>query len=158
MVMLGNGDPIPSDPANHPWAARIDEYYGRNSHLLPREAVQANFLANLLEFRGQGTLTEEHSSPFAHLESINEDNGMLSSLVGKENPEEAELGRYIEVLQARKKEMASGKKEMDLPKPVLPKMEQPKEVFSAKKMYQVPPFKPLPNTPMPPPTPQFRFV
>jgi len=25
-----------------------------------------------------------------------------------ENPEEAELGRYIEVLQARKKEMASG--------------------------------------------------
>src|SRR5882724_4403160 len=26
MAMLGNGDPIPSDPANCPWAARIDEY------------------------------------------------------------------------------------------------------------------------------------
>src|SRR5882724_10394939 len=53
MVMLGNGDPIPSDPANRPWAARIDEYYARNLHLLPQEAVQANFLANLIEFHGQ---------------------------------------------------------------------------------------------------------
>ena len=35
MVMLGNGVPIHSDPANHPWAARIDEYYARNPHLLP---------------------------------------------------------------------------------------------------------------------------
>ena len=64
------------------------------------------------------------------------------------------MGRYIEVLQARKKEM-------DLLKPVLPEMDQPKEVFSAEKMYQVPPFKPLPNTPTPPvhaPTPQFIFV
>src|SRR5882724_7875142 len=77
MVMLGNGDPIPSDPENHLWAAQIDEYYARNLHLLPREAVQAKILANLLEFCGQETLTEEHSSPFAHLESINEDNGML---------------------------------------------------------------------------------
>src|SRR5882724_8989042 len=161
MVMLGNGDPIPSNPENCLWAARIDEYYARNPHLLPQEAVQANFLANLLEIHGQGTLTEEHSSHFAHLESINEDNEMLSSLGGKENPEEAELGRYIEVLQARKKEMASGKKEMDLLKPVLPEMDQLKEVFLAKKMYQAPPFKPLPNTPTPPihtPAPQFRFV
>src|SRR5882724_9515552 len=150
MVMLGNGDPIPSDPANHLWAARIDEYYARNLHLLPREAVQANFLANLLEFRGQGTLTEEHSSPFAHLESINEYNEMLGLLGGKENPVEAELGRYIKVLQARKKEMVSGKKETDLPKPVLPKMDQPKEVFLAEKKYQAPPFKPLPSTPTPP--------
>src|SRR5882724_2074870 len=161
MVMLGNGDPIPFNPANRPWAARIDEYYARNPHLLPLEAVQANFLANLLEFRGQGTLMQEHSSPFSHLESINEDNETLGSLGGKENPEEAELGRYIEVLQARKKEMASGKKETDLPNPVLPEMDQLKEVFSAEKMYQAPPFKPLQNTPMPPihaPTPQFRFV
>src|SRR5882724_9835467 len=161
MVMLGNGDPIPSDPANCLWAAQINEYYARNPNLLPREAVQANFSAKLLEFCGQGTLTEEHSSPFAHLESINEDNEMLSSLGGKENPEGAELGRYIKVLQARKKEMESGKKETDLLKPVLPKMDQPKEVFSAKKKYQAPPFKPLPNTPMPPihtPTPQFRFM
>src|SRR5882724_9304608 len=34
MVMHGNGDPIPCDPANHPWAARI-EYHARNLHLLP---------------------------------------------------------------------------------------------------------------------------
>ena len=71
------------------------------------------------------------------------------------------MGRYIEVLQARKKEMAHGKKQMDLPKPVLPKMDQLKEVLSAKRMYQAPPFKPLPSTPMPPihaPAPQFKFM
>src|SRR5882724_8801024 len=137
MVMLANGDPIPSNPANHLWVAWINKFYARNLHLLPQEAVQANISANLLEFCGQGTLTEEHSSPFAHLESINEDNETLGSLGGKENLEEAELGRYIEVLQARKREMASGKKEMDLPKPVLPEMDQLKEVFSAEKKNQV---------------------
>src|SRR5882724_3884345 len=47
MVMLGNGDPIPPNPANRPWAAQIHEYYARNLHLLPQEAVQANFSANL---------------------------------------------------------------------------------------------------------------
>jgi len=49
MVMLGNGDPIPSDLANHPWATQINKYYARNPHLIPQEAVQANLLANLLE-------------------------------------------------------------------------------------------------------------
>src|SRR5882724_12904340 len=53
MVMLGNGDPIPSDPANRLWATQIDEYYARNPHLLPQETVQANFSANLLEVHGQ---------------------------------------------------------------------------------------------------------
>ena len=57
MVMLGYGDPIPSNPANHPWVTWINEYYSRNLHLLPQEAVQANFSANLLKFHGQGTLT-----------------------------------------------------------------------------------------------------
>src|SRR5882724_7832212 len=116
MVMLGNVDLIPSDPTNLLWAAQINEYYARNLHLLPREAVQAKFLANLLKFCGQGTLKEDNSSPFTHLESINEDNETLGLLGAKENPEEAELGRYIEVLQARKKET-------DLPKAVLPKMD-----------------------------------
>jgi len=111
MVMLGNQDPIPSDLANHPWATQMDKYYARSPHLLPQETVQANFSANLLEVHGQGTPKEENSSLFAHLESINE---------------EAELGRYIEVLQARKNEMASGKKQVDLPNPVPPKMDQPK--------------------------------
>src|SRR5882724_9597183 len=64
MVMLENGDPVPSNPANHPWVAQIDKYYARNLHLLPREAVQANFLANLLKFHGQGTPKEENSSLF----------------------------------------------------------------------------------------------
>src|SRR5882724_9834253 len=35
MVMLGNGDPIPSYPANHMWVTWIDEYYAINPHLLP---------------------------------------------------------------------------------------------------------------------------
>jgi len=35
MVMLGNVNPIPSDPENCPWAAQIDKYYARNPHLLP---------------------------------------------------------------------------------------------------------------------------
>src|SRR5882724_8139644 len=35
MVMLGNGDPIPSDPANCPWVTWINEYCARNLHLLP---------------------------------------------------------------------------------------------------------------------------
>src|SRR5882724_3827988 len=110
MVMLGNGDPIPSDPANCPWAARIDEYYARNPHLLPREAVQANFSANLLEFCGQGTLTEEHSSPFAHLESINEDNETLSLLGGKENPEEAELGGTLRCCKLERRKWHLGRR------------------------------------------------
>src|SRR5882724_8882845 len=52
MVMIGNGDPIPSDLANHPLAAQINEYYVRNLHLLPQETVQAKFLANLLKVHG----------------------------------------------------------------------------------------------------------
>jgi len=35
MVMLGNGDPIPLDPANHLWVAQINKYYARNLHLIP---------------------------------------------------------------------------------------------------------------------------
>jgi len=77
-------------------------------------------------------------SPFAHLESINEDKETLSSLGGKENPEEAELGRYIKVLQARKKKLHWDRRKWT-PKAVLPEMDQPKE-------YQAPPFKPLLNT------------
>src|SRR5882724_10415179 len=75
--------------------------------------------------------------------------------------EEAELSRYIEVLQARKNKMALGKRQMDLLKPVLPKMDQPKEVFSAENMYQAPSTKPLLSTPVPlvhAPTPQFRYL
>ena len=57
--------------------------------------------------------------------------------------------------------MASGKKQTDLLKPILPEMGQPKEVFLAEKKYQAPPFKPLLSTPMPPihaPAPQFKFM
>jgi len=80
MVMMGNGDPIPSDPANHLWVTQIDEYYARNPHLLPWEVVQAKILANLLKVCGQGAPKEENSSLFAHLESINEEDEVLSSL------------------------------------------------------------------------------
>ena len=50
---------------------------------------------------------------------------------------------------------------MDLPKPVLPNMDQPKEVLSAERTYQAPLTKPLPSTPVPPIhtlTPQLKFV
>jgi len=67
------------------------------------------------------------------------------------------LGRYIEVCRLERRN-GSGKKEMDLPKPVLPEMDQPKEVFWPKDVpgpslkpskYSHPPFTPCP---------QFRFV
>jgi len=65
------------------------------------------------------------------------------------------------VLQARKNKMASGKKQMDFLKPVLAKMDQPKEVLSAERTYQAPPTKTLLSTPAPAihaPIPQFKFV
>jgi len=87
----------------------IDKFIARNLHLLPQETVQANFSANLLNVHSWGPTKEEISSLFAHLEPINKEDEVLSSLRGTENPEEAELNRYIEVLQARKNEMALGK-------------------------------------------------
>jgi len=57
------------------------------------------------------------------LEPINKEDEVLSSLRGTENPEEAELNRYIEVLQARKNEMALGKEKLDLPKPAPSRVE-----------------------------------
>ena len=91
MVMLGNGDPIPSNPTNHPWATQIDEYYARNPHLLPQETVQEKFLANLLQVCSWGSTKEENSSIFTHLESINEEDEVLGSLGGKGNLEEADV-------------------------------------------------------------------
>jgi len=95
MVMLSNRDPIHSDLTNRPWAAQINEYYARNLHLLPRETVLVNFLANLLEVCSWGSMKEENLSLFAHLESINEEDKVLGLLGGKENPEEAELDRTL---------------------------------------------------------------
>ena len=95
------------------------------------------------------------------MESINEEDGVLGSLGKEENLEEAELGRFIKVLQARKNKMASEKRQTDLLKPVLPEMDQPKEVLLAERMYQGPLTKPLLSTPAPPvhtPVPQFKFV
>ena len=47
-------------------------------------------------------MKEENSSLFSHLQSISEEDEVHGLLRGKENPEEAELNRYNEVLQARK--------------------------------------------------------
>jgi len=47
------------------------------------------------------------------------------------------------------------------PKPVLPEMDQLKEVLLAESTYQAPSTKPLPSTPVPPvhtPIPHFKFV
>src|SRR5882672_7089285 len=108
MVMLSSGDPIPSDPTNHPWAARVDEFYARNLQLLPREStphIQANFVANLLEVKSTDQAKDNGSNLFAHLEPFNEEEEQLGSLSGEANPDRAQLGRYIEVLQARQNEM-----------------------------------------------------
>ena len=83
------------------------------------------------------------------MESINEEDEVLSSLGGKENPEEAELDRYIEVLQARMNRMALGKKQLDLLKPAPATMYQLNNVPLAEKTYQDTSTKPLPNTPAP---------
>jgi len=135
MVMLGNGDPIPFDPANRPWAARLTSTMPGTCTCFLKKIFRQIFRQTCSKFVARMLQKRENSNPFAHLASINEDEEVLGSL-GEENPEEAELGRYIEVLQARKNEMVSGKKLKDLPMPVLPNMDQLKEVFSAERMYQ----------------------
>src|SRR5882724_11161532 len=151
LLVLGNGDPIPNDLMNRLWAARVDDFYSRNPHLLkdPPPHMQANFAANLLEVHWKSPLREEKSSLFARLDSINEEDEELGSLGAKTKVDKLQLDRYIEVLQIKRKEMDSVKKTPDLPisTPVWP-MDAP----SAKKPYaapktQAPSVKPLPNTP-----------
>ena len=48
LLVLSNSDPISNDLMNLSWAARVDDYYMRNPHLLkdPPLHIQANFAAN----------------------------------------------------------------------------------------------------------------
>src|SRR5882672_8127782 len=74
MVMLSSRDPIPSNPTNHPWAARVDEFYARNPQLFPQESaphIQVNLVANLLEVKGTDQAKIDGSNIFAHLEPFN---------------------------------------------------------------------------------------
>jgi len=88
----------------------VDKYYAGTCTCFLKKFSGKFFRQTCLKVRGQECSKKgENSNPFAHLASINEDEEVLGSL-GEENPEEAELGRYIEVLQARKNEMVSGKK------------------------------------------------
>src|SRR5882724_11060861 len=163
LLILGNGDPIPNDLMNHSWAARVDDFYSRNPHLLkdPPLHMQANFAANLPEVHRERPLREEKSSLFDPLDSINEEDEELGLLGGKTEEEKLQLNRYIEVLQIKRKEMDSVKKSPDLPTstPVWP-MDAP----LAEKTYlvpktQAPSAKPLPSTPASVnPTPQFRYM
>jgi len=57
---------------------------------------------------------EENSSLFAHLDSINKEDEELSLLGGENKTNKLQLGRYIEVLQIKRKEMDTGKKSLDL--------------------------------------------
>src|SRR5882724_11433910 len=100
LLVLGNGDPIPNDPMNHSWAARVDNFYSRNPHLLkdPPSHMQANFAANLLEVHRKIPLREEKSSLFARLDSINEEDKELGLLGGKIEEDKLQLDRYIKVL------------------------------------------------------------
>src|SRR5882672_6715049 len=153
MVMLSSGDPIPSDPTNRPWAARVDEFYARNPQLLPREStphIQANFVANLLEVKGMGQAKDDRSNLFAHLKPFNEEEEQLGSLGGEANPDRAQLGRYIEVLQARQNEMPSKKKQTNLPKLTQNQAGHLTNTSLAEKSYsapkaQAPSSKPLPS-------------
>src|SRR5882672_10798672 len=169
MLMLSSGDPIPSDPTNCPWAARIDEFYARNPQLLPHEStphIQANFAANLLEVKGTDQAKDDGSNLFAHLEPFNEEEEQLGSLGGKANPDQAQLGRYIEVLQARQNEMPSKKRQTNLPKLALNQATHPTNASSAEKTYsapkaQVPSSKPLlaaPAPSFPAAIPQFKYA
>jgi len=123
----GQWDPIPSDPANHLWVTQIDEYYARNPHLLPWEVVQAKILANLLKVCGQGA-PKKRTQVFLPIWSQSMRRMRYSAHSEGHKIQRRLNWRYIEVLQARKNEIASGKKKMDLLKPALPKMDQLKEV------------------------------
>src|SRR5882672_963193 len=169
MVMLSSGDPIPSDLTNCPWATRIDEFYTRNPQLLPREStphIQANFAANLLKVKGMGQAKDDGSNLFVHLKPFNEEEEQLGSLGGEANPDQAQPGRYIEVLQARQNEMPSEKKQTNVPKSTQNQATHPTNASSAEKTYsapkaQAPSSKPLPAAPTPSgPTaiPQFKYM
>src|SRR5882672_729103 len=169
MVMLSSGDPIPSDPTNRPWAAQIDEFYARNLQLLPREStphIQVNFMANFLEVKGTEQAKNDSSNLFAHLEPFNEEEEQLGSLGGEANPDWSQLGRYIEVLQARQNEMPSKKKQINILKSAPNQATHPTNASSAEKTYsapkaQVPSSKPLPAAPAPSGPaviPQFKYV
>src|SRR5882724_4087636 len=101
----------------HSWAARVDDFYSRNPHLLkdPPLYMQANFAANLLKVHRKSPLREEKSSLFTRLDSINEEDEELSSLGGKTEEDKLQLNRYIEALQIKRKEMDLVKKSPDLP-------------------------------------------
>src|SRR5882672_409914 len=169
MVMLSSGDPIPSNPTNRPWAARIDEFYARNPQLLPQEStphIQVNFVANFLEDKGTDQAKNDGSNLFAHLEPFNEEEEQLGSLGSRANPDRAQLGRYIEVLQARQNEMPSEKKQTNLQKSTPNQATRPTNASSAEKTYsapkaQVPSSKPLPAAPAlsgPAAIPQFKYA
>src|SRR5882724_1591114 len=117
LLVLSNSDPIPNDPMNCLWAARVNDFYLRNPHLLKDlpPHIQANFVANLLEVHKKSPLREKKSSLFTHLDSINEEDEELSSLGGEIEDDKLQLNRYIKVLQIKRKEMDSAKKSPDLP-------------------------------------------
>src|SRR5882672_7039186 len=100
-----------------------------------------------------------------HLIPFNEEEEQLGSLGGEANPDRAQLGRYIEVLQARQNKMPSEKKQTNLPKSAPNQATHPTNASSAEKTCsvpkaQVPSSKPLPATPAPSgPTaiPQFKY-
>jgi len=75
MVMLSSGDPIPSDPTNRPWAARIDEFMPGTAAVA--SGIHPSYPGELCgQFaRGQSTdqAKDDSSNLFAHLEPFNEE-------------------------------------------------------------------------------------
>jgi len=123
---------------NCSWAARVNDYYSRDPHLLIDSPphIQENFVDNLLKVHNKSPLRKEKSSLLTCLDSINEENEELGSLGGEIEDDKLQLDRYIEVLQIKTKEMDSGNKSPDLSTstPVQP-MDAPlakKNLFGAK--------------------------
>jgi len=98
------------------------------------------------------------------MESINQEDEVLSSLGSKDNIDKLQLDRYIEVLKIRRKEMDTGKKRVDLltltPSKVVWLMDAPwdEKAYSTPKV-QTPSDKLLTSTPPPTqPALQFRYA
>src|SRR5882672_11203598 len=73
-----------------------------------------------------------------HLIPFNEEEEQLGSLGGEVNPDRAQLGRYIEVLQARQNKMPSEKKQTNLLNSAQNQAGRLTNASSAEKTYSAP--------------------
>jgi len=113
-----------------------------------QSANQASFTANLLEIQSQEQIWDRRASVTSPTppEVIIKKKQELGSLGRKKNSDQFHLKEYSKVLQARSKEMSSGKEQKDLLGPFASKTDQPTTPFSAERHVGHPRSKPLPPT------------